>query len=187
MEKVSDNKEEVLSAISSWVIGEMSCALKIIEADATKSVGDVGKTLAFLFDLLEGDYILKWFDTATLQVLTTKVETGRDEFRWVFGPFQSFIAKLFVLHGEKEVRTLFRDILGSRGLAPLPSEKGASVIGFKPALTNTMQVDMGTTSGFFNMNPWAEALLATIAIVQADTEYSRLKPQAAILAKTLVE
>ena len=42
-----------------------------------------------------------------------------------------------------------------------------------------------SAAAFFDANPWAEALLASAAIVQADVRYGRMKPRAAKLAKNL--
>lgn len=187
MEKDFEVKKIVLDLTSNWMVSEIVAGLQVLETIENPTVSEQGKTLAFLFDLLEGDYLLKWFDTATMQVLVTKVETGKEEFRWVFGPFQSFIAKLFFLYGEKEVRDMFRGILGARQLAPLVHDDRASTIGFHPTVVNMMQVQMGATAAFFDMNPWAEALLACIAVIQTDVEFIRMKPKVALLVKKMAE
>lgn len=175
----------VIDEISSWLRGELSSRMSVLESDPIQKTSDTGKVLAFLFDVLDGDYVMKWFDSGTQQMLTSSVELRPEQFRWVFGPFQSFVSRLFLVHGEKETRTFFRKLLGARAISPPLFEKSENTIGFSPAIVQTMQVASSSAAAFFDANPWAEALLASAAIVQADVRYGRMKPRAAKLAKNL--
>ena len=178
MEKAFDFKQTFLRELVDWPLHEIASSLAILESNNETAKVESGKTLGFLFDLLEGDYLLRWFDTTVMQVMIAKVENS-SEFRWVFGSFQSFVARLFFVYGEKEVRTMFREILLARRLSPLIVPEDAQSISFNPALINTMQISFPTTAAFFDLNPWAEALLAMIAAMQSDTRYLELKIKAA--------
>ena len=108
----------VIDEISSWLRGELSSRMSVLESDPIQKTSDTGKVLAFLFYVLDGDYVMKWFDSGTQQMLTSSVELRPEQFRWVFGPFQSFVSRLFLVYGEKETRTFFRKLLGARAIAP---------------------------------------------------------------------